>query len=402
MDLNNTYSPEAIETMKAKLSLYKEMLHSIKTGTIADDYLLMKQESDGFHHKFEGVMKRMEEYHYSADQRTNQLAAQLQSVNDTVSTLKRDIDFIKEKMDRLQVHDLMEKMNRVIEVQERSKQQDESGEVSRLKEELRQLKEQQHRQKETESSEVKRLKEELASLKNQQVPSKQTETSEVDRLKEELDGLREQLVHSRQQVPEMPIEEPREQAPAPKKTSEYRKLQSMLQSSRKYHTGRSDYYPPMSQPGYQQQSSYYQNQQGFQQNGISFPESGNNKPGKRRMPGHSAMDFNQNTIIRKKNGEETAQRLEENRKPEKVQKTVTKNPEPLEKVSNQKALSIKETLPHKEADDKPKMASFRIANRPKSLPARGRKVESFTQENDEDAPKKRERASIFSFFQRRL
>ncbi|WP_406946124.1 hypothetical protein ACJA3J_09280 [Halobacillus sp. SY10] len=260
MDQKRPDNTAELESKMEKLSLYKEMLHSLKKTNVIDDYLLTKQGFYDSKYQTEGVFKKMEEYHYNAEQRTQQLTAQLQSVTETVNGLKKDIDFIKEKMDRIQVHDLMEKMNRFMDHQNVNKKTEESSEVDRLTQEIQQLKQQ--------IQTVQHPKE----VPTGDMPPKQNEKV---------------------------------------RTSEYRKLQNMLKSSR-ISPQRNDYHQPVAhQPSYTPyQQNYPTHSSGFQSQSPSYPKQTKAKVGKSKTYVNPQFDLNQQTTVRansKKNDEKTAQ-----------------------------------------------------------------------------------------------
>lgn len=263
MDRYRLNGTDELTAMKEKLNIYKGMLRSIKSGNVLEDYLLSKTESYEFKIISEGVMKKMEDYHYGSEERTKQLSAQIQSVTETVSGLKNDMALIKEKMDRLQVHDLIGKMNQIIDTQ-----------------------------------------------KN---PVKNEKGNEVDFLKEELAKLKQEMINTHQQatVQEAYVQQ------GPKtssKTSDFRKLQNMLQSSRQFNPGKNDYHPTMDQS-----RSYNPNQPTFQRKNKSHTEPPISKLGKARGSTSNnrtyinpQMEMYQNSVVRtdsKKNVEESAQEL---------------------------------------------------------------------------------------------
>ncbi|WP_281975632.1 hypothetical protein [Halobacillus litoralis] len=349
MDRYRLYSTDEMQTLKEKLRLYKEILYFMKSGSVTDDYLLTKMESNDFKFNLEGVMNKMEDYNYEAGEKTKLLSAQLQSVNETVNVLKKDLEAIKDKMDRLQIHDLMEKMNRVIDTQQTS--------------------------------------------------VKQETTSEVDRLKDEITYLKGQIQSAPQQtMPEtpVPVQESRQ---APARTSEYRKLQNMLQSSRSYTSARNDHYPPMSNRQAGNQSSYYQNQQAANQ--TSFPNQSMND-GKRKKYNNPQMDMNKNTIIRKKNAEESAQSITDgdNTGENKLQfhyliKKALENGPMLQKTEEQKNLSKDSAEPTEKVEEKKKEKQEQHSINEENHPS-----VTNGKENKEPA-KKMELSSLFSIFQKR-
>lgn len=251
------HDAEELAEMKEKLNIYKGMLRSIKSGNVLEDYLLSKTESYEFKIILKGVMKKMEDYQYGSAESSEQLSAQIQSVNETVSVLKNDIALIKEKMDRLQVHDLIGKMNQIIDTH--------------------------------------------------QSPVKNKEEKEVDLLKEELAQLKKQMSNTQQQatVQEADVQQS-------EKTSDFRKLQNMLQSSKQVNHGKNDYYPAMDQG-----RSYNHHHPTFQQKNKSYTQPPISKlsqakgsTSKNRTYINPQMDMYQNNIYRtdsKKNDEESAQ-----------------------------------------------------------------------------------------------
>ncbi|MYL70797.1 hypothetical protein GLW00_08040 [Halobacillus litoralis] len=258
MDQKRPNNSKELESKLEKLSLYKEMLQSLQKTNVIDDYLLIKQESHDSKNQTEGVLKKMDEYHYNAEQRSQQLAAQIQSVKETVNGLQKDIDFIKEKMDRLQVHDLMEKMNRFMDNQGSAKKAEEVNEVTRLTQEIQQLKQQ------------------MQTVEHQK---------------------------------EIPVAEHPVKQKGKVQTSDFRKLQNMLQSKR-ISPQRNDYHQPMSHqhPYTSYQQNYSGNTQGFQ-GPSSFPKPTRAKAGKSKTYVNPQFDFNQQTTIKansKKNDKETA------------------------------------------------------------------------------------------------
>ncbi|SFJ75325.1 hypothetical protein SAMN04487936_10449 [Halobacillus dabanensis] len=264
MDRYRLNDTEELTAMKEKLNIYKGMLRSIKSGNVLEDYLLSKTESYEFKIISEGVMKKMEDYHYGSEERTKQLSAQIQSVTETVSGLKNDIALIKEKMDRLQVHDLIGKMNQIIDTQ-------------------------QHPVKNEKEYEVDYLKEELAKLKKEMISTHQQATAQ------------EAYIQQGQKTSS--------------KTSDFRKLQNMLQSSRQFNPGKNDYYPTMNQ-----NRSYNPNQPTFQRKNKNHTEPPIPKFGKSRGSTsknrtyiNPQMEMYQNSVVRtdsKKNVEESAQELD--------------------------------------------------------------------------------------------
>ena len=342
-----------IKTLKEKLFLYNDVLHTLRSGDVISDYLLTKQVSYGTKFHTEGVLKRMDEYHYNAEQKTQQLAAQIHSVNETVTGLKRDIDFIKDKMDRLQVHDLMEKMNHFMEEQSTSKNVEKSNEVDRLKQEINQLKQQ---------------------MQTTQLPPQEQNSGSVEQ------GSNHKP-----------------------KASEYRKLQNMLQSSR-VSPARNDYYPPMSnQSSYQPYQQNHQSQpHAYQQTPPSFPKQTRAKVGKSKTYVNPQLDMNQQTTVRansKKNDEKSAQikqndeksvPREQNANPTNRQNTLQfqlMKPESIQMAKAQQNLQkVKEQENHKET--KPIISEEPSINQVQ------------LQREDQEKPTKKKESSIFSIFQK--
>ncbi|CDQ19915.1 hypothetical protein SAMN05192559_103140 [Halobacillus karajensis] len=359
MDQKRPNNSEELHSKKEKLVLYKEMLHSLKNGSLIDDYLLAKQESHDFKFQTEGVLRKMDKYHYNSEQKTKQLFAQLQSVTETINGLKKDMTSIKEKMDRIQVHELMEKMNRFIDEQSMAKKKEEPSEVDRLNLEIHQLK---------------------------------------------------QLVQTTHQPQEnfSPIMEPPQQSK--QRTSEYRKLQNMLKSAR-VSQPRNDYQPPMShqpsynpyQQGYQGPSQGFQGpSQGFQAPSPSFSKQSRAKAGKSKTYVNPQFDLNQQTTVRansKKNDEKSAQNelneksvqnglMEETEAPKKTIQFQLMRPESAQMAKQMRM-----------ADNTPSTTQENAADQPKTPDKKESTNDTAHAASNEETTKKKER-SLFSLFQR--
>ncbi|UOQ45223.1 hypothetical protein MUN89_04545 [Halobacillus salinarum] len=197
------YNRLDVDNLKEQLEKYKEALHSVKTGELPVDYLMAKEELYQLNGKLvhlEGVMKKMDEQHHQDrtdyEQQAEMVVSQLESVNDSVNHLQRDINLMKAKVDRFRFNDLLNKMDHLIEMQ--------------------------HSTIEENRSEIERLNEQILEMKNEWQAGKE-----------------EQRYQEPQYAP-------------PRRRSEYRQLQSMLQSSH-------------IEPAYQEKKSNGMNRQTFRQ-----------------------------------------------------------------------------------------------------------------------------------------
>lgn len=146
--------PDHVELLKWNIRLFKEMIQSLENGdwTVEEGY----RGKDPLHYKLllEGVINKMEEFNQQLEQRTNQLTAQVQQLSEHVHLLIDDVEGIKEKLDRLQLNDLIQKMNVIIEQQDdKEQEQVQQSENDRLKREIDQLKSEMMAQKTQEYAE---------------------------------------------------------------------------------------------------------------------------------------------------------------------------------------------------------------------------------------------------------
>ncbi|WP_087972257.1 hypothetical protein [Oceanobacillus rekensis] len=173
------YNSDDVEKLQRELDIYKYTLETVKSQDGVNGYLKTKSDFNDLqlkYSKLKGEMKIMEENHqrrvteYELEKQF--LSTRMNTVSESVSQLKQDMNWMMDRMEQIRFTELLEKMNQVM-----NKQDDHLIET-KIK--------------------IERLKEEILQLK---------EYIESD----------------------VPTPEPAKEPPAPKK-SEYRQLQNMLRS----------------------------------------------------------------------------------------------------------------------------------------------------------------------------
>lgn len=350
--------PDHVELLKWNIRLFKEMIQSLENGdwTVEEGY----RGKDPLHYKLllEGVINKMEEFNQQLEQRTNQLTAQVQQLSEHVHLLIDDVEGIKEKLDRLQLNDLIQKMNVIIEQQDEKEQE-------------------------------------------------QVQQSENDRLKREIDQLKSEMMAQKTQEyaePHPPVQE--QTGP---KVSEYRRLKTMLHSSPMYPAQRQDYYPPQQPYPYSNPASYYPPQPGQYQQNYPVPNESTRR-GQKRSSRHPFIEPVKNTILKssaKKNDKEPAQDVNVQHPP--AVTIVQEDPESKKALVQSIAHSISSipagepTPPEQPALRGIKRTSpvsiekAKITQKPDAEPVQN--VQEPVSEKETPA-KKREFSSIFSIFQK--
>ncbi|WP_085508445.1 hypothetical protein [Thalassobacillus devorans] len=142
------YSTDDIERLKHQLMVYEQTLNVVKKGEAVDDYLLIKHEFNETHSKLirlEGEMKSMEDKYQrqlaNFEEREENFADYMQNVNNMMSQLKEDISKVIDKVDQLNINELIEKINTVIYSQN-SHFRESIREIDRLKDDIAQIQDQ--------------------------------------------------------------------------------------------------------------------------------------------------------------------------------------------------------------------------------------------------------------------
>ncbi|MFG6115338.1 hypothetical protein ACGTN9_09105 [Halobacillus sp. MO56] len=178
------YSTDDIERLKHQLKVYEQTLNVVKKGEAVDDYLLIKHEFNETHSKLirlEGEMKSMEEKYQRQltdfEEREENFSDYMANVNKMMSQLKEDISKVIDKVDQLNINELMEKINTVIYSQN-SHFRESIREIDRLKEDIAQIQDQvvinqENNQKaqNPRKSEYRQLQNMLQSYRNVEQPS---------------------------------------------------------------------------------------------------------------------------------------------------------------------------------------------------------------------------------------
>lgn len=148
MESFNTKTQD-IEGLKQKLSVYKQTLETMKSGSVVEDYLLMKNECYSIIKqisKLDGDMKKVEDKqevqitNYQAQ--VDCLTEEIGLIKKSLANLKQDVMYLSNKIDNFNVDEIVIKMENVIrnELHVASQKRQEKNELKVLKDEILELK----------------------------------------------------------------------------------------------------------------------------------------------------------------------------------------------------------------------------------------------------------------------
>lgn len=150
--LTNT---EKIDHLKQKLATYKQTLETIKAGDVVEDYLLMKNEDKAIKKQIftlEGEVKKMKETQdfqlAEYEERAETITVQVESVKESLGQLENDVKLLINTVNKLNFPDLLLKIENLINTHNQPSKTEELTEISKLKEEIEQLKSQIHHREE--------------------------------------------------------------------------------------------------------------------------------------------------------------------------------------------------------------------------------------------------------------
>ncbi|MCM3654504.1 hypothetical protein [Metabacillus litoralis] len=150
--LTNT---EKIDRLKQKLATYKQTLETLKAGDVVEDYLLMKNEDKAIKKQIfalEGEVKTMKETQgfqlTEYEKRVEIISVQVESIKESLGQLEDDVKLLINTVDNLNFQDLVIKLENLINTHNQPSKTEELTEISKLKEEIEQLKKQIHHREE--------------------------------------------------------------------------------------------------------------------------------------------------------------------------------------------------------------------------------------------------------------
>jgi DNA-binding FrmR family transcriptional regulator len=148
---NNTID---IEVLKQKLSTYRQSLETLKSESVVEDYILLKNESTGLKNqvsKVEGELRSLQKMNdiqlTDFKKKFEDISDQFETIHQSLNQLKEQVALITRNVDNINIYEFLKKIEEKLDTKnEPNSSKEEKSEIAILKEEIVQLKKQQTNQ----------------------------------------------------------------------------------------------------------------------------------------------------------------------------------------------------------------------------------------------------------------